>query len=126
MNFKVWLYCILMNIYINLYCKVQCCFQILDDQDVEDWQIVKVVFYDSNGLWFVELEVLDGLFDQQILDVLDGLLDEFCQVVLLVDVEGFVYKEIVEIMGILMGIVMSWLNCVCKQLCKQLVDVVGV
>ena len=72
-----------------------------------------------------ELEALDGLPDQQILDALDGLSDEFRQVVLLADVEGFAYKEIAEIMGTPMGTVMSRLNRARKQLRKQLVDVAG-
>ena len=71
------------------------------------------------------MEALDGLPDQQILDALDGLSDEFRQVVLLADVEGFAYKEIAEIMGTPIGTVMSRLNRARKQLRKQLVDVAG-
>ena len=124
-NLKAWLYRILTNTYINSYRKAQRRPQTSDDQDVEDWQIAKAASHDSNGLRSAELEALDGLPDQQILDALDGLSDEFRQVVLLADVEGFAYKEIAEIMGTPMGTVMSRLNRARKQLRKQLVDVAG-
>ena len=124
-NLKAWLYRILTNTYINSYRKAQRRPQTSDDQDVEDWQIAKAASHDSNGLRSAELEALDGLPDQQILDALDGLSDEFRQVVLLADVEGFAYKEIAEIMGTPIGTVMSRLNRARKQLRKQLVDVAG-
>ncbi len=124
-NLKAWLYRILTNTYINSYRKAQRRPQTSDDQDVEDWQIAKAASHDSNGLRSAELEALDGLPDQQILDALDGLSNEFRQVVLLADVEGFAYKEIAEIMGTPIGTVMSRLNRARKQLRKQLVDVAG-
>ena len=124
-NLKAWLYRILTNTYINSYRKAQRRPQTSDDQDIEDWQIARAASHDSNGLRSAELEALDGLPDQQILDALDGLSDEFRQVVLLADVEGFAYKEIAEIMGTPIGTVMSRLNRARKQLRKQLVDVAG-
>lgn len=124
-NLKAWLYRILTNTYINSYRKAQRRPQTSDDQDVEDWQIARAASHDATGLRSAEVEALEGLPDQHILDALDSLSEEFREVVLLADVEGFAYKEIAEIMGTPIGTVMSRLNRARKQLRRQLVDVAG-
>lgn len=50
------------------------------------------------------------LTDEEILEALDGIPQEFRSVVLLVDVEEFAYKEVAEILSIPIGTVMSRLS----------------
>lgn len=54
-----------------------------------------------------ESEVLDRMMSEDITAALEQLPEEFRQVVLLCDVEGFAYKEIAEILGCPVGTVMS-------------------
>ena len=54
-----------------------------------------------------ESEVLDRMMSDDITAALEQLPEEFRQVVLLCDVEGFAYKEIAEILGCPIGTVMS-------------------
>lgn len=124
-NLKAWLFRILTNTYINGYRKAQRRPQLSDDENVEDWQIARAASHDASGLRSAEVEALDAMPDSQVLAALDNLSDDFRQVVLLADVEGFAYKEIAEIMGTPIGTVMSRLNRARKQLRAQLVDVAG-
>jgi len=48
--------------------------------------------------------------DEEILEALDGIAQEFRSVVVLVDVEEFAYKEVAEILSIPIGTVMSRLS----------------
>ncbi|WP_245306524.1 sigma-70 family RNA polymerase sigma factor [Acidipropionibacterium timonense] len=124
-NLKAWLFRILTNTYINAYRKAQRRPQAADGEDVEDWQIAQAASHDGTGLRSAEVEALDSIPDEQVLAALDSLSDDFRQVVLLADVEGFSYKEIAEIMGTPIGTVMSRLNRARKQLRGQLTEVAG-
>ncbi|AZZ42269.1 RNA polymerase subunit sigma [Acidipropionibacterium jensenii] len=124
-NLKAWLFRILTNTYINTYRKAQRRPQTSDDENVEDWQIARAASHQATGLRSAEVEALDTMPDAQVLKALEGLSDDFRQVVMLADVEGFSYKEIAQIMGTPIGTVMSRLNRARKQLRAQLVDVAG-
>ena len=63
------------------------------------------------------------LTDQEILNALDGIPSDFRNVVLLVDVDEFAYKEVAEILGIPIGTVMSRLSRGRGLLRKRLADV---
>ena len=75
----------------------------------------------SSGAGNPETEFLDGLVDSEVKDALGELPDKFRQVVLL-DVEGFSYKEIAEMLDIPIGTVMSRLHRGRKFLQKRLLD----
>jgi len=124
-NLKAWLFRILTNTYINGYRKAQRRPQTADGDDVEDWQSARAASHDATGLRSAEVEALDTMPDERIREALDSLSDDFRQVVMLADVEGFAYKEIAEIMGTPIGTVMSRLNRARKQLRAQLIEVAG-
>ena len=63
------------------------------------------------------------LTDEEILGALDGIPADFRNVVLLVDVDEFAYKEVSEILGIPIGTVMSRLSRGRGLLRKRLADV---
>jgi RNA polymerase sigma-70 factor, ECF subfamily len=63
------------------------------------------------------------LTDEEILGALDGIPADFRNVVLLVDVDEFAYKEVAEILGIPIGTVMSRLSRGRGLLRKRLADV---
>ncbi len=67
----------------------------------------------------------DTLTDEEILAALDQIPEDFRNVVLLVDVEEFAYKEAAEILGIPVGTVMSRLSRGRKQLRDRLAGVAG-
>jgi RNA polymerase sigma-70 factor (ECF subfamily) len=66
--------------------------------------------------------VLNQLTAQDVLDSLDELSDDFREVVVLADIEGFSYREIAEIMDIPVGTVMSRLYRARRRLQRSLYD----
>jgi RNA polymerase sigma-70 factor (ECF subfamily) len=68
-------------------------------------------------------EVPTSLTDNEILSALDGLPQQFRDVVMLVDVEEFAYKEAADILGVPIGTVMSRLSRGRTLLRGQLADV---
>jgi len=75
----------------------------------------------SSGAGNPETEFLNGLVDSEVKDALGDLPEKFRQVVLL-DVEGFSYKEIAEMLDIPIGTVMSRLHRGRKFLQRRLLD----
>lgn len=67
--------------------------------------------------------VPEHLTDEEILGALDGIPADFRNVVLLVDVDEFAYKEVADILGIPIGTVMSRLSRGRGLLRKRLADV---
>jgi RNA polymerase sigma-70 factor, ECF subfamily len=121
-NLKAWLYRILTNTYINLYRKRQREPQRSSTDTVEDWQMAQAAEHSSSGLRSAEAEALDHLPDSDVKDALQAIPEEFRLAVYFVDVEGFAYKEVAEILGIPMGTVMSRLHRGRKQLRELLAD----
>jgi RNA polymerase sigma-70 factor (ECF subfamily) len=121
-NMKAWLFRILTNTYINIYRKRQRQPLQTGSDDLTDWQIHEVESHDSRGLRSAEAEALDRLADQDVIDALAALPDDFRMAVYLADVEGFAYKEIAEIMDTPVGTVMSRLHRGRKLLRAQLED----
>jgi RNA polymerase sigma-70 factor (ECF subfamily) len=68
-----------------------------------------------------EAELLNSVVDTEVTDALEELPEKFRTTVLL-DVEGFSYKEIAEMLGIPIGTVMSRLHRGRKFLQKRLYD----
>ena len=121
-NLKAWLYRILTNTYINTYRKKQRQPQEGFSEDIEDWQLAAAEKHTSTGLRSAEMEALDRMPDSAVTDAMAQLAPDFRMAVYLADVEGFSYKEIAEIMGTLIGTVMSRLNRGGAQLRKLLAD----
>jgi len=67
-----------------------------------------------------EADVLDGIAAQEVIDAVEQLPELHREVVLLVDVEGFAYKDAAEVMGVPIGTVMSRLHRARRQLQRSL------
>jgi RNA polymerase sigma-70 factor (ECF subfamily) len=69
-----------------------------------------------------EAEVLDGIAAEEVVRAVEKLPELHREVVLLVDVEGFSYKDAAEVLGVPIGTVMSRLHRARRQLQRSLHD----
>jgi RNA polymerase sigma-70 factor (ECF subfamily) len=119
-NLKAWLYRILTNTFINIYRKKQREPQIVqNDDDIEDWYLYDRLAAQSTEA-SAETEVLERMPDEDVQAALEALPEGFRLAVLLVDVEGFSYKETAEMLDVPIGTVMSRLHRGRKALEKAL------
>jgi RNA polymerase sigma-70 factor (ECF subfamily) len=122
-NLKAWLFRILTNTFINTYRRKQSQPEFTELDDVDEFSLYKRMsdLKVSSASGDPETEFLNGLVDSEVKDALMELPEKFRQVVLL-DVEGFSYKEIAEMLDIPIGTVMSRLHRGRKFLQKRLLD----
>ncbi len=123
-NLRAWIFRIMTNAYINEYRKRSRRPTNSSLDDLEEFYLYDHLI-DSGVQPTSERPediVLDRLTAQDVLDALDGLSDDFREVVMLADVEGFSYREIAEIMDIPVGTVMSRLYRARRRLQKSLFD----
>ena len=122
-NLKAWLFRILTNTFINTYRRRQTQPEFTELEDVDEFSLYKRMsdLKTSSSAGNPETEFLDGLVDSEVKDALTELPEKFRSVVLL-DVEGFSYKEIAEMLDIPIGTVMSRLHRGRKFLQKRLLD----
>jgi RNA polymerase sigma-70 factor (ECF subfamily) len=122
-NLKAWLFRILTNTFINSYRRRQSQPEFTELDDVDEFSLYKRMsdLRTSSTSGNPETEFLDGLVDSEVKDALTELPEKFRSVVLL-DVEGFSYKEIAEMLDIPIGTVMSRLHRGRKFLQKRLLD----
>jgi RNA polymerase sigma-70 factor (ECF subfamily) len=109
-NIRAWLFRIMTNTYINTYRKRKRQPIQTGTDDLTDWHLYDAESHSSMGLRSAETEALDQLADQDVIDALAALPDDFRLAVYLADVEGFSYKEIADIMETPVGTVMSRLH----------------
>lgn len=69
-----------------------------------------------------EADVLDRIATREVIDAVERLPELHREVVLLVDVEGFAYKDAAQVMGVPIGTVMSRLHRARRQLQRSLLD----
>jgi RNA polymerase sigma-70 factor (ECF subfamily) len=126
-NLRAWLFKILTNAFINQYRRRSRAPRSESIDDVEDFYLYQHLI--DNGLQSSspdpEIEVLERLVDEDIVKALEDLPEQFRQVVLLADVEGFSYREIAEILDIKIGTVMSRLHRGRRRLQKALTPFFG-
>ena len=122
-NLKAWLYRIMTNSYINTYRKRKRQPTQSPSEDITDYQLYTTASHDSSGLRSAEVEALDNLPDNEIVDALKQLREDYRMVVYYADVEGLAYKEIAEVLDVPIGTVMSRLHRGRKQLRALLKDV---
>ncbi len=79
------------------------------DDDIEDWYLYDRLAAQSTEA-SAETEVLERMPDEDVQAALEALPEGFRLAVLLVDVEGFSYKETADMLGIPIGTVMSRLH----------------
>jgi len=119
-NLKAWLYRILTNTYINKYRKKQRRPSEVELGELQDLYLFKRLGEHSGAQVSAESEALDMFVDEDIVEALESLPENFRLPVLYADVEGFSYKEIAEILDVPIGTVMSRLHRGRKALQRKL------
>ena len=122
-NMKAWLFRILTNTFINTYRRKSAQPEVTDLEGVDEFSLYRRMADDraASSSPDPETELLKGVVDTEVTDALEELPEKFRTTVLL-DVEGFSYKEIAEMLGIPIGTVMSRLHRGRKFLQKRLYD----
>jgi RNA polymerase sigma-70 factor (ECF subfamily) len=122
-NMKAWLFRILTNTFINSYRRKTAQPETTDLEGVDELSLYRRMVGDraASSSPDPETELLNGLVDTEVTDALEEMPEKFRTTVLL-DVEGFSYKEIAEMLGIPIGTVMSRLHRGRKFLQKRLYD----
>ena len=122
-NMKAWLFRILTNTFINTYRRKAAQPEVTDLEGVDEFSLYRRMADDraASSSPDPEAELLNGVVDTEVTDALEALPEKFRTTVLL-DVEGFSYKEIAEMLGIPIGTVMSRLHRGRKMLRDMLAD----
>ncbi|WP_280795453.1 sigma-70 family RNA polymerase sigma factor [Aurantimicrobium minutum] len=121
-NIKAWLHRILENTYINQYRKLQNQPFYSPLEELEDWQLADAESRTATSSRSAEAEAIDHLPASAVKDALQGIPEDFRAAVYLVDVEGYSYQEVADIMDTPTGTVMSRLHRGRKLLREQLAD----
>ena len=121
-NIKAWLHRILENTYINQYRKLQNQPYYSPLEELEDWQLGDAESRTATTSRSAEAEAIDHLPASAVKDALQSIPEDFRVAVYLVDVEGYSYQEVAEIMDTPTGTVMSRLHRGRKLLREQLAD----
>lgn len=122
-NLKAWLFRILTNTFINQFRRRKSRPQTTELDDVDESALYRHMTGASAASTAAEPEavVLDRVVDTEVTEALEELPEKFRTVVLL-DVEGFSYKEMAEMLHVPIGTVMSRLHRGRKFLQKRLYD----
>jgi RNA polymerase sigma-70 factor, ECF subfamily len=123
-NARAWLYRILMNTYFDSQRKQSREPEFVASDDVGDLYLYgrvrdEAALRESGN---PEVVVLDHVMDDAVRASLEALPAAFLAAVLLVDVDGFAYKEAADVLGIPVGTVMSRLYRGRHALRRRLVD----
>lgn len=109
-NLRAWLIRIMRNTWINTYHKAHRRPVENLSAEIADWQLVAHDRHAATALRSAELEALEALPNDEIARALSALPKNLQIVIYCVDVEGFRYREIAELMEIPLGTVMSRLH----------------
>jgi RNA polymerase sigma-70 factor (ECF subfamily) len=113
-NIKGWLYRIMLNTFINDYRKKRKGPVKVSYESIQDfYEFIKSE--DINTRHF-ENDVFDSVLDDEIINALAGLTDDYRTIVFLSDIEEYSYKEIADFMGCSIGTVRSRLHRARKML----------
>lgn len=123
-NLKAWLFRILTNTFINQYRRKAARPDTTELDDVDESILYRHMRDVSPGSASPdpEAELIDNTLSSEVTEALESLPEKFRTTVLL-DVEGFSYKEIAQMLDIPIGTVMSRLHRGRKFLQKRLYDV---
>jgi RNA polymerase sigma-70 factor (ECF subfamily) len=122
-NMKAWLFRILTNTFINTYRRKTAQPEVTDLEGIDEFSLYRRMNTDraASSSPDPEAELLNNVVDTEVTDALEELPEKFRTTVLL-DVEGFSYKEIAEMLSVPIGTVMSRLHRGRKFLQKRLYD----
>lgn len=122
-NMKAWLFRILTNTFINTYRRKSAQPEVTDLEGIDEFSLYRRMNTDraASSSPDPEAELLKNVVDTEVTDALEELPEKFRTTVLL-DVEGFSYKEIAEMLSVPIGTVMSRLHRGRKFLQKRLYD----
>jgi RNA polymerase sigma-70 factor, ECF subfamily len=121
-NLKAWLFRILTNTFINSYRRRSSQPETTDLDKVEETTLYRQMSQGpASSSSQPEREVVDNMVDSEVKEALEDLPEIFRNVVLL-DVEGFSYREIAEMLDIPIGTVMSRLHRARRSLQTRLYD----
>jgi len=119
-NCKAWLFRIMKNCYINKYRKNKKEPAKVDYEDVQNfYDSIRSEVVDPNDL---EHKVFSNLLDDDLMNALNSLQDDYKTVVILCDLEGLSYEEIAEFLDCPIGTVRSRLHRGRKILQRKLID----
>ena len=123
-NLKAWLFRILTNTFINQYRRKASRPDTTELDDVEESLLYRHMRDVSPGSASPdpEAEIVDSALSSEVKEALEALPEKF-RTTLLLDVEGFSYKEIAAMLDIPIGTVMSRLHRGRKFMQKRLYDV---
>lgn len=114
-NARAWLLTILRHTFINEYRKARRVVREIDISEIEPYTVFRdVQEADPEGRFF------DQIVDDQIIEAIEALPDEFRETLILSDVEGLPYAEIAEITEVPVGTVKSRLFRARQALQKEL------
>ncbi|MCX7878779.1 MAG: sigma-70 family RNA polymerase sigma factor [Ignavibacteria bacterium] len=119
-NCKAWLFRIMKNCFINKYRKNRKEPSKVDYEDVQNfYDSIRDDVTDPNDL---EYKVFSNLLDDDVINALNSLPDDYKTVVILCDLEGLSYEEIAEFLNVPIGTVRSRLHRGRKILQRKLQD----
>ena len=118
-NLRAWLFAIMRNLFWDRFKGGQGRELSLDQESEEDFGLYERLEDESAH---PDLDVLDRIAATEVVAAVDELPPAYREVVMLVDVEGFAYKEAAEILNVPIGTVMSRLHRARRQLQKHLYD----
>jgi RNA polymerase sigma-70 factor (ECF subfamily) len=124
-NCKAWLFKILRNLFINKYRKNIESPATVQYEEIENYYLYNQLTSHQDFTridFFKEPSRLEELIGEDVNVTLQGLPDEFKEVVVLSDIEGFTYEEISHIIDSPIGTVKSRLNRARRSLQKKLWD----
>jgi RNA polymerase sigma-70 factor (ECF subfamily) len=121
-NIKAWMHRILENTYINQYRKLHKQPYYAPLEELEDWQLGDAESRTSSSNRSAEAEAIDHLPASAVKDALQSIPEDFRIAVYLVDVEGYSYQEVADIMETPTGTVMSRLHRGRRLLREQLTE----
>ena len=115
-NIRAWLFTILYHVFVSRKRRIDAR-EVLAPEDSEGWALFEAVGEaDPEGRFYA------SFLDQQIVDAIDALPDEYRAAVILSDLQDLRYAEIAEILGIPEGTVKSRLFRGRRILQRKLVD----
>lgn len=119
-NAKAWLMTICKNTFINKYRSEQRSGQTISYEEIEEFY--ETLRPDEVPQSDPFTSQLDPLLDDQVLEALQSLPDEFRTVVILCDIEEMSYEEAAELLGCPIGTVRSRLHRARAALARKLLD----